>query len=555
VRWSKFVSIPLLCTLAAACGQGALQSPPPESSSTATELAEPFWLSDNPSRPGRAHAIPQIAKVSRVLQLGPDELAAAAKLQPEGLRMAPRQTAAVTPTRIVTGLYSLTFHQESTTTLEPQDLSSFQIKALVPNAGGFDTFTGTGHTDGTFSIPGVPVGNYWLTIGSNFLWTSNDHVEWVFDTYGRPDVAFATIDPTDLVVNATNLSAWQVTDELQWSVPAHGWLASLSGFGPTPAVGAVALTNYDLNFSELGFPLPDASKGDQAYLCQLTTRTLPGTSYRSLGKVVNLPATTMVDGTSTTVNSGFLDVPQTSSLRLNWKRSALSAMAPQVNPAATVVGTEIGLWVTPLGLNVGVPGTAFQLLTDDSGPNGATTDVDYGDALYGNPFPASWPLLAETYFNFSVSYLAPGATMPAQVVRSAYTATSTQPTATSPIAPQVGPALNPRINGKDLFSNQVAVGTSPAISWDPPSLGVPTIYLVRLLELRNNGGASQILTRASFRTPLTSFTIPPGLMVAGSTYVFTISAQQNPGIQAGEYPFRSQLPFSSAPLMSAIVAP
>jgi hypothetical protein len=263
----------------------------------------------------------------------------------------------------------------------------------------------------------------------------------------------------------------------------------------------------------------------------------------------------MVDGTSTTVNGGFLDIAQTSSLRLNWRRSALAAMTAQFNPSASVVGTELGLWTTPLGLTQGIPGTAFQLLTYDSGPVAATTDIDLGDAAYGNPFPSSWPLLAETYFVFSVSYLAPGASNPTALVRSAYTANSTLPTATTPITPLQGPPLNPRINGKDLFANQVAVGTTPTIAWDAPSLGAPTGYALRLLELRNVGGNSNLVTRAIFRTPLRTFTVPPGLMVAGSTYVFTISAARNPGVNAGEYPLRSTFPFSSAPLTSAIVAP
>src|SRR5205085_4519107 len=102
--------------------------------------------------------------------------------------------ALATPTRIVTGLFSNTFHTEIATAFAPSDLTSTTFKALVPNAsGGVDTFPGVGHSDGTLSISGVPVGNYWLAVGSNYIWTSADHVEWVFDSIGRIDLIGASI--------------------------------------------------------------------------------------------------------------------------------------------------------------------------------------------------------------------------------------------------------------------------------------------------------------------------------------------------------------------------
>lgn len=564
-RESSVLAVVCLAALAACINSATPAARPDEAPAADKDLREPFWASDSPSRPNRAHpldAVLRAAEESKVVRLTADQETmvrrSASSPSPRPIASSSLSRALTTPTRIVTGLDSFTFHQETSTTLQPNDLTGFPIQALVPNAAGaFDTLAGTGHSDGTFSILDVPVGNYWMKVGSNYLWTSNDHVEWVFDLYGRADAVGPDTDPTNLVMNATNLAAWQTTDELFWTVPGHGFSTSLAGFASAgdPVAGDAALSNYTINFANGFFPLLEAAKGDQAYITQLTTRSIGTEKYRALGKIWNLPATTMVDGATTTASGGFLDIAQTSSLRLNWRRSALAAMTAQVNPSASVVGTEIGLWTTPLGLNEGIPGTAFQLVTYDSGPTTATTDLDLGDATYGNPFPASWPLLAETYFVFSMSYLAPGATTAVRTPRSAYTATSTLPTATSPIVPLLGPALNPRINGKDLFSNQVAVGSTPTLTWDAPSLGAATGYVVRVLELRAVAGASRLLSRATFRTPLRTFTVPPGILVPGSTYVFSITAQRNPGVSAGEYPFRTTFPFSTAPLMTAIVAP
>ena len=204
---------------------------------------------------------------------------------------------------------------------------------------------------------------------------------------------------------------------------------------------------------------------------------------------------------------------------------------------------------------MGIPTSAFQLFTYDSGATSAATDLDLGDLAYGNPYPAAWSLLAETYFIWGVSYLAPGATVPATLQRSSYTATNTLPTGAAPLAPLVGPVQNPKINGKDLFQNQLAVGTTPTLAWDLPSLGSPTGYVVRILELRNNAGTSQLLTRATFRTAARSLVVPPGVMVAGNTYVVSISSVRFPGLAFAQYPFQTSFPSATAPLMSAIVAP
>lgn len=564
------LALPALAFLLACGGAGSpsasTSTPPPTSTPAppaAPRLEEPFWSTESPERPHRAHPIAGAAVAPAPIRLGDAELQQwASAPTPAALpARVPFEAASAVPTRIVTGLRSFSYRQDLGTTLQPLDLTAAVIQALVPNAaGGVDTLAGVGHSDGTFSIPGVPVGGYWLRFGTSYLWTTEDHVEWVTDLYGRADVAYPGIAPTNLAMSAANLNAWQASDELFYTVPTHGYTLSAvpgtPGVSNAPGLGATNLLNYTFELTQLGLGLLDASKADQAYLTQLTTRTTPSAvAYRALGKTWNLPATTMTDGATTAVAGAFLDIPQTSTLRLNWKRSALAAMTPQVNPGATVVTTEFGLWASPLGLGQGIPSNAFQLFTYDSGAPSAATDLDLGDLPFGNPFPTAWTPLAETYFVWSVSYLAPGATTPVVQQRSAYTATNVMPTAAAPLAPLLSPVLNPRINGKDLFQNQLAVGTTPTLTWDLPGTGTPTGYVVRAYELKNNAGTSQLLSRALFRTATRSLTVPPGILLPGSTYVFTISAVRNPGVNFAAYPFRSAFPYASSPMSSAIVAP
>jgi hypothetical protein len=557
----------LALTLACGGGSSSKSVDTPRAATPATPVAakaalpDPFWSSDSPERPHRATPLNAAPSTPNLIQLNEAEM----HLLQQGMAAAPAAPSTprdasliATPLRIVTGLNSYTYHQETKTTLQPANLTSSTIQALVPNtSGGFDTLTGVGHDDGTFSILNVPVGNYWLRFGTQYLWTSADHVEWVTDTYGRTDAVYPG-NPTSLIMNANNLNAWQNTDELLFNVPNQGFYISVPAGTPgvtnPPVVGALSLSNYTYDFTQIGFGLLSATSGDQAYLNQLTTRTAGDTVYRALGRSWNLPALNMVDGTNATANGAFLDLPQTSTLRLNWRRSAWANMTTQVNPNAVATGAEFGLWASPLGLNMGIPGDAFQLLTFDSGALG-TSDLDLGDLPYGNPYPSAWNLITESYFTWSLSYLAPGASTPAAVRRSTYTATPTLPSASAPLSPLVSPVLNPKINGKDLFQNQLAVGTNPVISWDLPSTGTPTGYLVRIMELQNNAGATRMLTRGLLRTATRSITVPPGIMNAGTTYVIFISAIRTPGVNFNQYPFQTTFPYASAPCMGAIVAP
>lgn len=564
------VSRPILAlaplALLLACG-GASHAPtaqapaPAPPAPTPRAAPEPFWASDSPERPHRAKALNWEAPSGPTLRLAASELDALAlgTGRAEAPAAAGPEATAVAPLRIVTGLRSFTYHQENATLLQPSNLTLTTIQALVPNgAGGFSTLPGVGHDDGTFSITNVPVGSYWLKFGLTYLWTAADHVEWVTDGYGRPDGVYPA-NPSSLVMDAGNLSEWATTDELIFHVPNQGWSLPVPpgtpGVSNAPIPGALALASYTYAFQELGMGLLDATKGDQAYLNQLTTRSVGGEPYRALGRTWNMPALTMVDGAATAAAGAFLTLPQTSTLRLNWRRSSLAAMTPQVNPAATVTGTEFGLWASPTGLGVGIPFNAFQLFTYDSGAPSAATDLDLGDLAYGNPYPTTWSLVAETYFLWTVNYLAPGAATPIALSRSAYTATATLPTAVAPLGPLVSPVTNPRINGKDLFQNQVAVGTSPTLAWDLPTLGSPTGYIVRVMELKNDAGASRLQTRATLRTATRSLTVPPGIMLPGSTYVITVSAVRFPGVNFSQYPFQTAFPYASAPVMSAIVAP
>ena len=554
-------------TLMLACGggsagAGASNQAQPPAPKAAPRTQDPFWTTDAPVRPSVAPLFVSNGITSPVIALSPQEqaLVMTAPLAPPATAPATTTVAPLAPQlRIVIGLRSFSYHQDNTTTLQPIDLSATPIQALVPNtSGGFDTLAGVGHSDGTFSITGVPEGYYWLRFGTTYLWTSAGSVDWSSDLFGRADAVYPGTSPTNLSLSLMNLATWQGADELAWEVPNQGTALSLpltSGdITNAPAPGASTLSGFTMNFagSDISFPLLDATKGDQAYLNQLTTRSAGAETYRALAKSFVAPATTMTDGVAANLSGGFLDVPQTSTLRLNWQRSAFAAFAPGVNPSAAPSGSFFFTYAYPLPSSYGLPYNAFQLL-DYTGTG--TGDLDLGDLAYGNPFPASWSVAAEAYQAFNVSYLAPGASRPLVLTRYAYQATTTLPTATSPMTPLLGPAQNPKINGKDLFTNQLSVGTNPILSWSAPAVGSASGYVVTCYRLFASGGNTSLQNIGRFRTRTTSIKLPNGVMASGNTYIFTISSLRASGVDIGSTPFKTSLPYAFTTSMSAIVAP
>ena len=557
------LALTLACGGSSAASSTSASSTPPPTPKPVAKDASPFWTSDAPIRPSVAPLFAHASATGPIISLNALEAAqvAAAPELPSVSHLA----TVVAPTtgpqlRIVVGLQSSAYHLDSTTTLQPTNLTLSVIEALVPNtSGGFDTLPGVGHSDGTFSIQNVPVGYYWLHFGTTYLWTNSNYVDWSFDQFGRPDGVYPSISPTNLSLSLTSLNAWQGSDELVWDVPNQGNALSLpltsADITNAPTLGATALSGFTMNFlggTDLYFPLLDASKGDQAYLDQLTTRTAAGESYRALAKTYVAPATTMTDGVATNLSGGFLDIPQTSTLRLNWQRSAFVALAPSVNPSAAAGFNYLFTYAFPLPSSYGLPFNAFQLLDYTSTGTG---DLDLGNLSYGNPFPSSWSAAVETYQEFNVSYLAPGATTPVVLTRYTYQSTTTLPTATTPITPLIGPVQNPKINGKDLFSNQISVGTNPTISWSGPAVGSASGYVITCYRLSASGSSSGLQRKGSFRTRTTSITLPNGIMTAGNTYVITIAAIRANGVDFNSTPFKTALPYGFTSSMSAIVAP
>lgn len=546
---------------------------PAPSLARVTPDQEAYWAKGAGVRPNLVHLVEGLGGAGTAVALDAGEAAwlrARAAEAAAGRAVAAKAghpvqvQAPAVQTRTVTGQYGFNFRTATLgTTREPVNLGGFTIEALAPDgAWGFTTIAASAkRADGTYAIANVPEGPHWVRLGNRYVWTDQAFVDWSLELFGRSDVSSATL-PTRISLTAGNLAPWQTNDALAWVVPQHGYSLAMPltdpGFLNAPRLGETALGSFTFELGPNGLfdGLLEAAKGDVAYINQLSTQQ-PVAAHgpvRALSRSLVMPALTTADGSSSSVASGFLDIAANAKLRLRWQRGAFARQADAVHPGALPTTSFLAVSSFALPPTFGTPSDAYSLLEFNTL---GIADVDFGTLRYGNPFPADWNRVVDTFVSFTKNYLAPGALVSEPLQRglsvSALIDPASRDDATMTLAPVVTPPRHPQINGKTLFANQLAVGTTPRLSWTAPEVGTSGRYFVRVLELQANGTRSRFRPVAQLTTADTAMTLPPGLLVPGQVYVFTIAALATP--TPVTQPGRNGLPFAFATTMSAIVSP
>ncbi len=189
---------------------------------------------------------------------------------------------AVGPSKDVKGTRIVRTLTQSGETTTPQDLTSTQISALVPDGlGGFSSIPGTRLANGTFTIPLVPKGEFWFKFGTSYVWTDEHKLD--LDTYacGRPDAVPANLS-TLLTFNVTGLVRFAATDILPWYVTnVNSVYGYLGDFNPTnlPLPGDTAMAGTTQDWADTGLLMEDTTKGDEPSLTQLSSVTAGAETY------------------------------------------------------------------------------------------------------------------------------------------------------------------------------------------------------------------------------------------------------------------------------------
>ncbi len=437
----------------------------------------------------------------------------------------------------------------------PAEYPSGSIAALIPDGlGGYTTVVGGGKADGTFSINATPTGYYWLKFGSLYLWTHKVSLDLGQDLGGRRDAQLPS-KSTDVVFNVSNLNPWNSSADnlLFYNYNANDYIYGLEGYarGNAPTDGATALAGLTIDwFSPNPSHLNDGAKGDHPYLVQMVGTSDANWLYQVAQRVFEPASYTQVDAQSTTLNGSFVALPQTGTLRLNVKASEFTPNAAIMGPSAELSDQAFYLTAAKGIISAGYSGD----LADFFPYIPFTNDFDLGEISYGNPYPSAWDKVLEASCAYLNSYTLPGTTAPWNLDATISVNTTTLPTATAPLRPLVTPVLNPKINDLGLLADRSGVGLTPTLSWEVPSLGSPSGYIVTIYRLDAVGNSTEGTVVADLRRPATSGSTPPGILVAGNTYVFRIRVIQQ-GLDMLSAPYRCTLPYGYADVVSGLITP
>jgi hypothetical protein len=417
------------------------------------------------------------------------------------------------------------------------------MQALVPNlANGFDKYSGATAQDGSFSIPNVPAGSFWLMVPGTNLWTSSSTVDLGYRNWGGCRYEQPSSSGTSLSASVAGLNPWQYYDYFYFAVPN-----ARTGKGALPGVGATSLS---FSIPSGNLLLMDAANGDNGYFAQLVTATYANIDFYALQNFAGPLPITITNGSTNSLSVSMQPLPQPNTVRANVRGSAFTALREKMFPGAIDAN----------------PGDNFRvdITADRNGPasNGLylvlashafTTDTDAGDVKFANPYPPAWTPYVD-YTDMAIQNIRPaGATSSFPYVLRNRVVSADFPTASNPLVPLTGPPLNPTINGASLFNDQVITGTTPTLAWQPPSVGTASGYIIQVNEVVVNNGQTNVQARIWLTTTSTSVVLPPGVLSSGKAYHFVIRSEYRKNLDMSVSPNLETFPEGESELASGII--
>src|ERR1700674_3857396 len=425
--------------------------------------------------------------------------------------------------------------------------SAAEVAALVPQAdGSILVLKGSGNSDGTFSIPNVPGGFYWLRMAPlATYWTSSSTFDFGHYVIGSPLRATSGLQNTIFNISASGLDPLLTED---W----FGFLTDQQMLDiEFPRIVPVGSTTVDVS-TIVGSNI-DFSQASTGFLMQFEPVSLGSLNGLALGPALTLSNLSVQDGATNSI-TGALSAPPESSFVLSINGSW---WAPRFNNAGPASATPIGSVLTvsaqpfvtgrfasgmnsflgpdlPLfssasqGLSFGLPSgavtscantsdTLFTLPVASQPP--ILTDQNFGILQYGDPFPSAWLRIFSFCQKASLQIPIPNssATVPFLLVDGESTALPT-----GPVAPLVSAVQNPMINGTSLSEPSTINTTAISLSWSPPSSGTPSSCSVQLFVLCTLPDRSMLYfpsgTFSRAKTPMP----PPVTLQAGRVFVLLV---------------------------------
>jgi hypothetical protein len=479
----------------------------------------------------------------------------------------------VTPSGTINGSDIATYWSGGQGTQVPLDFSRARAlpSALVPDGmGGMTTYAGQGFSDGTFKIPNVPAGSYWLKFGTAMYWTDASDLDLGRDLAGRPrsgtyqppsapvaaNLDISGLDPwnggsTPIVYDTSTLSGFspEAMTALSFTYSCTSTSTSTSCTSNPGALGAIpsGVTSFTGQLP-MSATLPvESALGDSAYFFQADIVPTQGTTM-GVSRMTKLlgPLSLTLDSnvTSLDISGQFTASPQ-NTMRLKVRGAGFASSVLGTNPNAVIdfMGLNAlassalvpdryapGSSMLPLGLE----GPPLTFRRNDPGvvlvaahTSGQPTDYDGGDITFINPLP-NGVVVYRAEQNAAVFMGQFGTTNYYMVGSTGYYTTK----APAVDAPFDAPMLNvqdPQINGIGLFQATTAVQPI-TLTWRAPVGLSPSGYIINAIAIEPCTGTPTGGTCVGFSSPGilytsgTSVTFPSGFLTDGKSYIFEIQA-------------------------------
>ena len=453
----------------------------------------------------------------------------------------------------VTGTRVLHYRTDTGDFTEPVNPSSSPLQAFVVEAGTRRYLTMSDPGDGTFRIIDAPPGQYYLQQGTFYVATDARSLS--LDRYelGRRN---RTTSPSLMTVKLSLSNLSPIPDGsylyLQGSVSNLG--SSIFVDGQNPVSGdATSVWDYVANWSDTS--VVEGTKGDLLYLHQKVDHADGSTYYSVIERVMaSAPFTLSMDPAApTTITGTFQQVPQRQS-RIEWWRSQFDAWRITAHPQPTTAFSDVTLYPLPWGEDAWY-GYVGDLAYVTPPTNGQDFLFNFE---YGNPF-LSWGTAVAATHMFRVPLRLPG-TNSGQIYANLVDYHLFKD-GKDPIKLRISPPLALKVDGTNAQVDRTLASFTPVISWTAPRVGTPSAYRVTLRRLYTLP-TSPTITRnsivATFHTPSTSLTMPPGLLQSGQRYAVSVSAVLTPGVDFARQPYVNEVlvdQASASTVSSILTAP
>lgn len=424
---------------------------------------------------------------------------------------------------------------------------------IIGEDGGLTTIVSAVRPDSSFTLANVPMGPYFLKLGTTWFKTSQRRVSLDYESLGRVDGSMAATGTT-LTVATTGMQPWNDLTHFMSLYSSNSGVAmeAFSLYTTNAPLGGESAFDwripYDQYSTQLLTPMLDSTKGDAVLITQMESSS--SGEYRTVGAGSG-SAVAMVSGQANTTTVALMS-PPASTTPLDVSVSSFSQYTSDFTTGtAPTLNLEFTTGPKPLHERAS-DGLAFVW---GSYPQAGATATPPNPLSYPNPFPASWGTTVMIQYGGTVSRLFTGATEPRRYFSGITTTVPIQALA-SPIAATISPPKDVQLNGMPFANAQPAVTRTPTISWGAPTLGTVSRYLLRVEQLQLSSGRTTSRVAGTFYLlPTdTSFTLPTNVLLTGQSYVLTLSAYKlSTNIERDLSDFR--FPISSASVVSGIVKP